>query len=169
MEESLSMATPKKGFTLGRPTLGTLRGGTLASAAKASAPPAAPAKTKRRKVVGEPSELEVGSHEELRDLKADFEMKRAREQERFAFATDAGFWRGLVFATSEDAMRFEQYVEGVPAVDEWLDGYEVCRKLGIPIKAPTFKKPIVNILEHWAKRALALVPPPEPAEPPESV
>lgn len=86
--------------------------------------------------LGEPTgDLETDTKEEVEALSAAFEGFKTRmkkEQGRFEYAVDAGYWAGLCFKTTAD---LEAFLDALGSVTIYpgghLNGYEVADKLGL--------------------------------------
>lgn len=86
--------------------------------------------------LGEPTgDLEADTNEEVEALSSAFEGFKERmkkEQGRFEYAVDAGFWTGICFRTSRDLDAFLDALESITVYPGGhLDGYELSDKLGL--------------------------------------
>lgn len=123
---------------------------------------------------GEPLGLQDEVTEELRQLqeqfqspkldRAEFNLKKQREEARKELGLDATYWVGLVFATTEDLNVFLSKLQ-VPVFGQFLDGYEVAARVGIPVTRTPLDFPRVNVLDMWSDLALEVPPPPDPSVP----
>lgn len=133
---------------------------------KDQSPITAPMPPRDAPIPGQPLELEVGENEDIAELRekldkprltaAEFNAKKKRESDRLALATDASFYVGVVFSCAEDADKFLEAV-GILVYDQFVDGYELCRKLKIDVQPRPLEPPIVNVLDFWYDLAMDVV------------
>lgn len=77
--------------------------------------------------------LETDSRAELDALAEGFRKRRARENDRFADATDSEYWFAVCFKNRRDKEAFLAAIKAGRLGDKYLDGYALAKLLGVEL------------------------------------